>query len=220
VPVASNPSVPQLPRDRCIGDLTTAELIEVVLGRSTTSSGEALAVAALIDTNAGAISRARPEELAADAGVSYETAHAIVAAFEVSRRAVAAPVPQALQGPRDVAAIAQRELAGLRRERLVVIVCDAANRPIRTVAVADGAIDRCPVPVREILNAVLRFDGRAFALAHNHPGRTAEASAADLDVTGRVADAARVVGLRFLGHVVVGATTWSTVKTRAQETPG
>jgi hypothetical protein len=33
---------------------------------------------------------------------------------------------------------------------------------------ADGAVDRCQFPIREIVDAVLRFDGRAFALAHNH----------------------------------------------------
>lgn len=43
-----------------------------------------------------------------------------------------------------------------------MLVCDAANRLRRTVVVSEGAIDRSLVPVREILNAVLRHDGRAF----------------------------------------------------------
>lgn len=84
-----------------------------------------------------------------------------------------------------------------------MIVCDAANRPLRTVVVSDGAIDRSLMPVREILNAVLRWDGRAFAVAHNHPCGSLEPSDADVAATQHVAGAAGVVGLRFLGHIVV-----------------
>ncbi|MCG3243507.1 JAB domain-containing protein [Mycobacterium avium] len=67
------------------------------------------------------------------------------------------------------------------------------------------------VPVREILNAVLRHDGRAFAIAHNHPSGAAEASDADRQVTASVRAAATTVGLRFLGHVVVANDRWNAV---------
>jgi DNA repair protein RadC len=71
------------------------------------------------------------------------------------------------------------------------------------VAVSDGSIDKSLVPVREVLNAVLRHDGRAFAIAHNHPGGNTEPSPADVRATSAVREAAAVVGLRFLGHVMV-----------------
>ena len=75
-----------------------------------------------------------------------------------------------LRGAEDVARAARPALAGLRRERVVVLVADSANRLRRVVPVSEGAVDASLVPVREVLNAVLRHDGRAFALAHNHPG--------------------------------------------------
>ena len=107
--------------------------------------------------------------------------------------------------------VAARELGGLRRERVLVLVCDGANRLRQTVTVSDGSIDKSLVPVREILNAVLRHDGRAFAIAHNHPSGDATPSAADTRATTEVRDAAGTVGLRFLGHVVVAGDDWSTV---------
>jgi DNA repair protein RadC len=78
------------------------------------------------------------------------------------------------------------------------------------VVVSEGSIDRSLVPVREILNAVLRHDGRAFAIAHNHPGGDPEPSGSDVQTTSEVRQAATVVGLRFLGHVVIGRASWST----------
>jgi DNA repair protein RadC len=79
------------------------------------------------------------------------------------------------------------------------------------VSVSEGSVERSLVPIREVLNAVLRHDGRAFALAHNHPGGDPEPSDADRSATQEVAAAARVAGLRFLGHVIVAGAGWRVV---------
>lgn len=135
-----------------------------------------------------------------------------VAAFGLARRAepdlVGADV---LRTAEDAARAASRELTALRRERVLVLVCDGRNRLRHTAIVSEGSLDRSLVPVREILNAVLRHDGRAFAVAHNHPDGDAEPSDADRRATAEVKAAARAAGLRFLGHVVVAGTDWRAV---------
>jgi DNA repair protein RadC len=204
--------------DRAVADMTTGELLHIVLGENP-SVAAMTATAALIDGGDGTVRSLQPEELRRLTGVEPQAGRALAAVFELARRASAPESPAALQGPADVAAIAQRELSGRRRERLLVIVCDAANRPLRTVVVADGALDRCQFPVREVLNAVLRFDGRAFALAHNHPDGDIAPSEQDEVATSSVASAARVVGLRFLGHVVVNGRSWSVVRPGVTQTP-
>lgn len=200
--------------------MTTPELLDTLLGDGDATVAVDGRAAAVIDAGCRAATTARPGELASLLGVERRHGVVLAVAFELARRAAAPAWPAELRGPADVAAIARRELAGLRRERLLTIVCDAANRPLRTVVVADGAIDRCPLPVREILNAVLRLDGRAFALAHNHPGGRDEPSAADVVATGAVAGGARAVGVRFLGHVVVSECGWSPVSLPAPPTLG
>ncbi len=69
-------------------------------------------------------------------------------------------------------------------------------------------MDRSLVPVREILNAVLRHDGRAFALAHNHPSGDATPSEADRRATAEVVAGAKAVGARFLDHIVAADERW------------
>lgn len=210
------------PRERllCSGPeaLSDRELLALVL-RHGRRGENALSLAASLlaeygnlDTLAGA----RPEELATRSGVGVAKAAALVAAFQLGRRLGLDDVPLVLRSPNDVAEVARRQLDGLRRERVLVLVCDAANRLRRTVIVSEGSIDRSLVPVREILNAVLRHDGRAFAIAHNHPSGNPEPSGADHRATAEVRDAASVVGLRFLGHVVVGGRGWEAIAIRAQ----
>jgi len=205
------------PRERLLARgaeaLTERELLALVL-RNGTRGMSALDLAAELLAEYGglsALAAARPEELAARLGVGAAKAAALVAAFQLARRTDAENVPTVLRCPDDVALLARRELDGARRERVLVLVCDAANRLRRTVVVSEGAIDRSMVPVREILNAVLRHDGRAFALAHNHPSGDPEPSDADRQATDDVKTAAKVAGLRFLGHVIVAGDRWQAV---------
>jgi len=135
------------------------------------------------------------------------------AAVELASRIARSPAPEVVRGPADVAVIAQRELGARCREHVVVIICDAANRLLRVVTISAGAVNRSMMPVRETLNAVLRHDGSAFAIAHNHPGGATDPSEADVLATRRIADGARAVDLRFLGHVVVGDRGWSVITT-------
>jgi len=159
-----------------------------------------------------AIASARPEELAGLTGIGLAKASALVAAFELGRRVGMPDERVVFRGVEDVARIAQQQLGGLQRERVIVLVCDGAHRLRRVITVSEGSMDRSLVPVREILNAVLRHDGRAFALAHNHPSGDVEPSGADVRATLEVREAAKISGLRFLGHVVVSLDSWSDIR--------
>jgi DNA repair protein RadC len=212
-PMASVPSR-ERPRKRLLAlgaeALTERELLALVIRNGARGVG-ALDLAAELLAEHGSLrilAATRPEELASKCGIVVTKAAALVAAFELGRRVGGEDETVTLRGPGDVADVARRKLAGLRRERVLVIVCNSANLVVRTETVSEGSMDRALVPVREILNAVLRHDGRAFAIAHNHPGGDPEPSDAERRATVELREAATVVGLRFLGHVVVGRGGW------------
>lgn len=92
-----------------------------------------------------------------------------------------------------------------------MLVADSGLRLRHLEEVAKGGSSGCGVPVREVLSAVLRHDGVAFALAHNHPSGDPTPTDADRAATLRVADAAAHLGLRFLDHVVVTDAGWRSV---------
>jgi DNA repair protein RadC len=110
------------------------------------------------------------------------------------------------------------ELGRLRRERVVVLICNNANVVFRHVIVSEGSVDASIVSVREILNAVLRHDGRAFAVAHNHPSGDPTPSLDDYRATSDLAQASNVIGLRFLDHVVVAGDRWASARPHCDST--
>ncbi len=194
--------------------LADRELIALVL-RSGRQGASALAVAEGLLAEFGsvaALARALPGELAHYPGVGPAKAASLAAAFGLA--AAAADPPPAgpvLRSADDAAAVAMREIGDERRECVVVLVCDSRNRLSRVERAGEGAVDRAQLNVREILNCVLRHDGRAFAVAHNHPSGDPEPGTDDVAATESLRTAARAVGLRFLGHVVVTRDAWASV---------
>jgi DNA repair protein RadC len=204
------------PRDRLthcgVDALSAEELVALVLqnGQRRQAGLEAARRLAQEFGTLSRLSRAEPDELVFS-GITADQAAALVSSFRLARLAAAEPLPPRLSSSADVAAIAMREIGAATREHVIVLVCDAANHLQRVVTVSEGALDRAILPVREILNAVLRHDGRAVAVAHNHPSGDPTPAKEDLRATERLRSAARLVGLRFLDHIIVAQNRWARV---------
>ena len=217
------PSLPQIPaddrpRERLLrlgaGALSDAELVALVLGAGSRGQNAVALGQRLISETGGLarLSAAFPEELARATGVGPAKAARLLAAFELAARTAGMRAARVLDSAAVIAELSAPVLARERRERVVVLVADAANRLLRLTPIAAGGVDSSPMPVRELLQAVLRYDGRGFAVAHNHPSGDPTPSQQDHDATDAVRRAAEAVGLRFLDHVVLGATSWRSVR--------
>jgi DNA repair protein RadC len=211
------------PRERLLSlgvdALSDRELLALVL-RNGRRGESALEVAGALLSEFGSLeslASALPEELSRRAGVGPAKAAALVAAFRLGKVARNSWSAAVLRSAADVAEVALREIGDARRERVIVLVCDSANRLRRVIRVSEGTIDRSLLPVREVLNAVLRHDGRAFAIAHNHPSGDVTPSDADRRAFTELCGAARAVGLRFLDHVIVGGGEWQSVSSACEE---
>jgi DNA repair protein RadC len=158
-----------------------------------------------------AIAKAHPADLTIVEGIGQATAARLAAAFQLARRAITEQPPVRIDGQDDIAAVAAPLLHGHPRERLVVVICNRINRVIGQEILAEGSANRAVMPVREAIVAVLRRDGQAFALAHNHPSGDPTPSKDDVEATLRVQRAAEATGLRLIGHVVMTDTEIRTV---------
>lgn len=206
------------PRERLLrlgpGALSDAELVALVAGIEAQGRDNVATGRELILECGGlrGLASAFPEELTRSPGIGPAGATRLLAAFELAARATDAPTHRVVDSAAAIAELVSPVLTGERREKVVVLVADAANRVLRVVPVAIGGLDSSPLPVREVLHAVLRYDGRAFALAHNHPSGDPTPSVYDRAATEAVGRAADATGLRFLDHVIVAGTSWRSVR--------
>lgn len=212
--IADLPPV-ERPRERAFDHgapaLADRELLALVLGTGGAPGLGAHHLAERLLARFGsvtALAQAHPADLVGVPGVGRAKAAAIAAAFELGRRSQRSSAAPVISSSADIVPLVAPLLRGRPRERLALVVCDAANRVTSCEIISEGSAQRALVPVREVAVAVLRRDGTSFALAHNHPSGELRPSEADVTATRRVAEAARALGVRFLDHVLVTDSGW------------
>ena len=88
-------------------------------------------------------------------------------------------------------------------EQVRVLYLDSRNRLIQDHHVGDGSIDEAAIHPREVIRRGLDLGAAAPILVHNPSGNT-EPSRADIQITRRIAEAGRLLGLGVHDHVIVG----------------
>lgn len=209
--VTSRLPVDQRPRERLHAygarALSDAEILGVVLG--TGVRGEpALELGQRLLAHADGLSGlvgASVEELAGIDGVGTAKAARVIAAVEAGRRLAVLP-PSArprIAGPEDVLAVAS-DMRHLDKEHFRALVLNTKHQLLRCVDVSIGSLTTSIVHPRELFRAVIRYNGAALVAVHNHPSGDVSPSAADIELTRRLAKAGELLGIRLLDHVILG----------------
>ncbi|MEQ1542249.1 MAG: DNA repair protein RadC [Novosphingobium sp.] len=96
------------------------------------------------------------------------------------------------------------DMAHLNHERVRVLYLDTRNRLILDHLLTDGSIDEAAIHPREVVKQALDLGASALILVHNHPSGSPEPSRADIQITGRIAEAGRLLGIVVHDHVIIG----------------
>lgn len=96
------------------------------------------------------------------------------------------------------------DMAHLTHERVRVLYLDTRNRLILDHLLTDGSIDEAAIHPREVVKQALDLGASALILVHNHPSGSPEPSRADIHITGRIAEAGRLLGIVVHDHVIIG----------------
>ena len=96
------------------------------------------------------------------------------------------------------------DMAHLTVERVRVLYLNHQNMLIRDEHVTDGSIDEAAIHPREVIRRALDVGATALILVHNHPSGVAEPSRADIQITGRIAEAGRLLGIVVHDHIIIG----------------
>jgi len=136
-------------------------------------------------------------------GVGPARASALVAAFELGRRAATrAPAGCAIRGPEDVLAQV-RDLLAARKEHFVVLLLNARHELQARETVSIGSLNASIVHPREVFLPAILHSAASIVLVHNHPSGDPEPSEEDLQITRRLVQVGDLVGIGVLDHVIV-----------------
>lgn len=146
-------------------------------------------------------------------GVGLAKAVQIKAAVEFGRRiATASAARVAVRSPRDVSGLVMEEMRYLDREQFRIVLLDSKNQVLGLKVVSVGSLSSSIVHPREIFKEAITRSSAAVILVHNHPSGDPTPSQEDIDVTRRLVDAGRLLGIEVLDHIVVGDNRYVSFK--------
>lgn len=139
--------------------------------------------------------------LVAEHGIAAEPALRLAALWELADRWYPDDRP-AVGSPRD-AALLLDDLRQAPTERIAVLLLDSRHRPIGSEVVAVGTINASRLQPRDVLAPALLGGASAIVVGHNHPSGDASPSAADRRVTVALREAAVILGVPLLDHLIL-----------------
>ncbi len=110
----------------------------------------------------------------------------------------------AFDSPEVVARHFRPLVAGAEVEHFWVLCLDRKNRLLRRVEATKGTATNSLVHAREVFRDAIKLSATAIIAVHNHPSGDPAPSRADIHVTRQLREAAKVIGIDLIDHIIVG----------------
>lgn len=186
--------------------LSTQELLALILGRGIIGESVMVTAQRLLTTfgNVKAIAEASLEELSKVRGIGLAKAAQIKAAFELAKRSEEEIKQKILiKTPKDVAKLVGPKLKDKKKEYFLIVALDSRNNLIKTSEISIGSLNANIVHPREVFKEAIQSAAASIILVHNHPSGDSEPSEDDLEMTKRLIESGKIIGINVLDHVII-----------------
>lgn len=195
--------------------LTVSELVAIVLAQGTKKE-DVLSMASRIIRDYGERSLSNQHNaqvLAKELEIPVVKALQIVACAELGRRFFDRREhgQVIIRTAKDVYEYL-KDLRSLPKEHLRGLYVNTHHRLIHDEVISIGTINSNLIHPREVFKPAIEYGAAAVILAHNHPSGIVTASAADIDITNRVIEAGKIIGIPLVDHIIIGKNKFASIK--------
>ncbi len=200
------------PRERLMQDgasvLSDAELLGILIRTgSRQDTAVQLAERILVEINGlHELPRVTADEIKKVKGFGPAKAVTLLAAAELAKRLSNRFRVEAVtvSSPGDAAGLVMEEMRHYQKEHFRVVMLDTKNKVLGIEDISIGSLNTSLVHPREVFRPAIRKACASVILVHNHPSGDPTPSREDLDVTRRLCEAGKLMGIEILDHVVIG----------------
>lgn len=189
-----------------IENLTTVELISLIIGAGTEKSVEqARQIYAVMNERVSEIAKSRVEDLQAVQGIDNAKAVAIKAAIELGKRCYSDKTDERpiLDDSRKIYDYLHPLMSFLSVEEGHLLLLNNSFKLIKHVRLSRGGLTETAMDVRIIMREAILNNATALVVAHNHPSGGLKPSSQDDAITKQVKDACRTMRIHLLDHLIV-----------------
>ena len=141
------------------------------------------------------------EKLLSIHGLGLAKASQILSSIELSRRYLIKQNKK-ITSAKDVYE-ELKEYHNKKQEYFLALYLDGANHLIQTKIITIGILNQSLVHPREVFSYAIEKRCASIIVAHNHPSGILEASNEDINVTKRLKESGKILGIELLDHLII-----------------
>lgn len=108
-----------------------------------------------------------------------------------------------ITSPDDAYKLLKDFLVDSDREKFVVVCLDTKNQPTAINVAHIGSLNSSIVSIREVFKVAVLSNSASIIVAHNHPSQDPSPSREDCEVTRRLVEAGKIIGIDVIDHLIV-----------------
>lgn len=207
------------PRERMLAKgeeyLTEAELLAILLGNGTRDLSAIELAQQLLQNHDGLrlFKTMTLQELLNLDGIGLAKATRIKAAAELGRRlALSVNNQQQIKSPEDVKNYVMEDMRYYDREHFKCLYLNRKNQVIGLETVSVGGLVSSLVHPREVFKPAVKRSAASVILIHNHPSGDPTPSMEDINITKRLIESGRLLGIEVMDHIIIGDGRYVSLK--------
>ncbi len=141
-----------------------------------------------------------------NAGYTEASARRVIALCEASKRIeYATEYDKAkISSPEDVYRLIYPQLREQKKEYFIILCLDTKNQVLKQETISIGSLNANIVHPREVFKAALLQSSCHIIAVHNHPSGDPTPSREDIEITKKLTESGKMLGIDLLDHVIIG----------------
>lgn len=198
--------------------LSDSELLAIILRTGSREMNVLETSAHLLNHFGGLRNLARRgwQELKVIPGIAGVKAITLVALFELSRRIQIASLGNeiTIRSPEDAAAYFAPRLRDLTNEVFMVAFLNNAKKLTGYHKISSGGATATIVDIAEVMRQAVLNQANSILLLHNHPSGQARESRADVNLTRRIVESGKLIGITVDDHIIIAGDSFVSMRSK------
>ena len=199
--------------------LSNSELLAIIIGSGTKDetsislAQRVLNLDGLKDNNLRFLQSISISELMKLKGIGKVKAIRLKALGEITKR-IEKPIKNEIyiNSSKDVANLLMPEMRFEKREIVKLIMLNIKNKILKIINVSIGGTNYAVIEPKNILAEPIKIEASKIILVHNHTSGNPKPSIEDINITNRLYNCSKILGIELLDHIVIGDGVYESIK--------
>ncbi len=150
-------------------------------------------------------------------GIGEAKAAQLIALSEISKRfkAFKSGDEYRITSAKSAAEYVMEDMRYLKKEYLKLIMLNSKNVVISVKHISVGSLNSSIVHPREVFLEAIKNSSASIIICHNHPSGDPTPSKEDINITNRLKECGKILGIEVLDHIIIGNGIYVSLKERA-----